>query len=105
MNDCILGIKCNGVSISVTQITIDENQSKFDYICNVSLKESNNGNGTYDISIINKDYIQGMPVSTWKINKAWISYDWGGSLAKLIMEDAEGNETCVITAGGKDNND
>ena len=98
MSDCIFGIKCNGVSISVSQISIAEDQSMYDYICNVSLKNSNNGNGTYDVSIINKDYIQEMPVGKWRITKAWIDYNWGDSYAKLIMEDEDGNETCVITA-------
>ena len=99
MNECIFGIKCNGVSISISQINIDEDQSKFDYICNVSLKNEWNGNGTYDISIINKDYIQGMPIGNWHINKASISYFWGKSCAYLIMEDKDGNETSSITAG------
>ena len=98
MNDYIFGIKCNGVSIQVTQISIDEDQTKFDYICNVLLKESWKGNGTYDISIVDKDYIPGMPVGKWRIKEAWISYDWGASNAKLIMEDAEGNETCELLA-------
>lgn len=98
MSECIFGIKCNGVSISVNQISIDSDQSGYDYICNVSLKDSYNGNGTYDVSIINKDYIQGMPVGKWRIKKAWISYDWGSSYAKLIMEDEDGNETKTIFA-------
>lgn len=98
MSDCIFGIKCNGVSISVSQISIDEDQSVYDYICNVSLKDSYNGNGTYDVSIINKDFIQGMPVGKWRIKEAWISYDWGNSYARLIMEDEDRNETCNITA-------
>ena len=98
MSDCIFGIKSNGVSISVSQISIYEDQSNFDYVCNVSLKDSYNGNGTYDVSIINKDFIQGMPVGKWRIKEAWISYDWGDSYARLIMEDEDGNETCDITA-------
>lgn len=98
MNECYFGIKCNGVSISVTQISIDSEQSEYDYICNVSLKDSNNGNGTFDVSIINKDYIQGMPVGKWRIKKAWISYNWGASYAQLIMEDEDGNETNTIQA-------
>lgn len=98
MDECILGIKCNGVSISISQITIDKDQSIFDYICNVSLKNSWNGNGTYDVSIINKDYIQGMPIGKWYIKKAWITFNWGDSKAWLIMEDEEGNETCEVVA-------
>ena len=98
MDECIFGIKCNGVSISVNKISIDSDQSAYDYICNVSLKDSYNGNGTYDVSIINKDYIQGMPVGKWRIKEAWITYDWGSSYARLIMEDEDGNETNTIDA-------
>lgn len=98
MDECFFGIKCNGVSINVTQISIDSDQSLYDYICNVSLKESCNGNGTYDVSIINKDYIQGMPVGKWRIKEAWITYNWGSSYSKLIMEDEDGNETRTIYA-------
>lgn len=98
MNECYFGIKCNGVSINLTQISIDNDQSGYDYICNVSLKDSYNGNGTYDVSIINKDYIQGMPVGKWRIKEAWITYDWGSSYSNLIMEDEDGNETNAIVA-------
>lgn len=98
MSDCIFGIKCNGVSIEVSQISIDDDQSRFDYICNVSLKDAWNGNGTYDVSIINKDYFQGLPVGKWRLSKAWITYNWGDSFAKLVMEDEDGNETCDIIA-------
>jgi hypothetical protein len=96
MDEYIFGIKCNGVSISVSSISIESDQSAYDYICNVSLKDSYNGNGTYDVSIMNKDYIQGMPVGKWRIVKTCIRYDWGDSYAKLIMEDEEGNETSEI---------
>ena len=98
MEDYIFGIRCNGVSIQVSQISIDEDQSMFDYICNVSLKDSWNGNGTYDVSIVNKDYVHGMPVGKWRIKKAWINYNWGESNAKLIMEDPDGSETCELVA-------
>ena len=69
MVECIFGIKCNGVSIQVNKISIDTDQSEYDYICNVSLRRSSNGNDTYDVSIINKDYIQGVPVGKWQIIK------------------------------------
>ena len=98
MEDYIFGIRCNGVSIQVSQISIDEDQSMFDYICNVSLKHFWKGNGTYDVSVVNKDYVHGMPVGKWRIKKAWIKYDWGESNAKLIMEDPDGSETCEFVA-------
>jgi hypothetical protein len=98
MSDYIFGIKCNGVSIAVSQITINDDQTRFDYICNVSLMNSNNGNGTYDVSIINKDRIQGMPVGKWRIKKAWINFNWGDSSSLFIMEDEDGKETIEIVA-------
>lgn len=99
MSECIFGIKCNGVSISVNQISIDSDQSGYDYICNVSLKNSSNGNGTYDVSIINKDYIQGMPVGKWRIKNASIFFNWGTSSSYFVMEDEDGNESIEIKAG------
>lgn len=99
MDDSVIfGIKCNGVSINASQISIEDDQSKYDYICNVSLKKFWNGNGTYDVSIINKDFIQGMPVGKWRIKEAWISFSWGDSTARLIMEDENGVETYDIEA-------
>lgn len=98
MDDYIFGIRCNGVSIEVSLISVDEDQSKFDYICNVFLKHSCNGNGTYDISIVNKDNIPGMAVGKWRIKKAWISFNWGDSMSRLIMEDPDGSETSELVA-------
>ncbi len=62
MADCILGIKCNGVSIDILTLRIDSNQAPYDYICNVSLSRDCNGNGTYDISIIDKDFTKGFNI-------------------------------------------
>lgn len=97
-DDCIFGIRCNGVSVEVSQISIDEDQSKFDYICNVFLEKSWNGNGTYEVSIVNKDNIPGMAVGKWRIKKAWISFNWGDSMSRLIMEDPDGSETSELVA-------
>ena len=96
MANNIFVIKCNGVSICVSPISIDEDQTKFDYICNVLLENTSNGNGTYDVSIINEDYIQGMPVGKWKIKRARISYDWYRTWTYLTMEDENGIETKEI---------
>ena len=101
MNECFFGIKCNGVSLSVAQISIKEDQTKFDYICNVSLKYDSNGNGIYDVSIMNKDYYSGLPIGKWKIKKAWIRYDWGDSKSIFIMEDEQGDETCELIAANQ----
>lgn len=77
MADCILGIKCNGVSMKIDSLEIDANQAAYDYICNVMLAVESNGNGRYDISIVDKDFIQGFSIGEWRITKAWIIFNWG----------------------------
>jgi len=98
MEDYIFGIKCKGVSIMVSEISIDDDQSNFDFICNASVASSYNGNGSYDVSIINKNYVKGMNVGEWRIIKAGIDYDWGDSYAYFCMEDNGGNRTDEIIA-------
>lgn len=98
MSDCILGIKCNGVSIKIDTLKIDSDQSPYDYICNVNLSHEDNGNGQYNVTIIDKNLLQGFSIGKWKITKAWISFNWGDSYAKMIMVDSEGNETIEIIA-------
>ena len=94
----ILGIKCNGMSMQIDTLEFDSVQTDYDYICNVTLRSSNNGNGMYDISILNKNFVQGFPIGKWRITKACLSYDWGNSYAYLIMTDEVGKETKKITA-------
>ena len=94
----ILGIKCNGMSMQIDTLEFDSDQTDYDYICNVTLQSSNNGNGMYDISILNKNFVQGFPIGKWRITKACLSYDWGNSYAYFIMTDEVGKETKKITA-------
>ena len=93
MAECILGIKCNGVSIKIDTLEIDADQTTYDYICNVMLAAESNGNGRYDISIVDKNLIQGFPIGEWRITKAWIFFNWGFAEAKYIMSDKYGNFT------------
>lgn len=101
MADCILGIKCNGVSMDILTLRIDSDQTPYDYICNVSQSGDCNGNGTYDISIIDKNFSKGFNIGGWRITKAWISYDWGNSEAKFVMVDKNGDETYEIIASSE----
>lgn len=98
MAECILGIKCNGVSIKIDTLTIESDQTPYDYICNVTLVNEHNGNGKYDVLIVDKDLVQGFPIGKWRIVKAWINYNWGSSEAKFIMSDKDGCYTNEITA-------
>lgn len=99
INECLIyGLKCNGVSVMVSRISIDTDQSPFDYICNVCPENFDNGNGSYDVSIVNKDLIPGMPIGKWRLKSAWVTFNWGESAAKLVMEDADGYETKEITS-------
>lgn len=98
MADCILGIKCNGVSMKIDTLEIDGDQTAYDYICNVMLAVESNGNGRYDISIVDKEFIQGFPIGEWRITKAWIIFNWGFAEAKYVMSDKYGNLTHEIIA-------
>ena len=98
MADCILGIKCNGVSMKIDTLEINVDQTAYDYICNVMLAMESNGNGRYDISIVDKDFTQGLPIGEWRITKAWIIYNWGFAEAKYIMSDKNGYLTHEIVA-------
>ena len=98
MSDCILGIKCNGVSMKIDTLEIDANQAAYDYICNVMLAVESNGNGRYDISIVDKEFIQGFPIGELRITKAWIIFNWGFAEAKYVMSDKYGNLTHEIIA-------
>jgi hypothetical protein len=102
MSDYICGIKYFGDSIIVSETPIGSDLMKFDYICTVSLKTDDNDNRTYDVSIVNKDNVSGMPVGKWRIKKAKIYKDWGRSISYLIMEDEQGIETSIIKACEKD---
>ena len=104
----LFGIKQNGVLIKLDKISFNDDQSVYDYICNVSFGGDYNGNGNYVISILDKDF-QGMSVGKWKITKALIHYDWNYLWALMKLEDEDGNETNYVTAeflrGSKDSID
>ena len=102
MSDYICGIKYFGDSIIVSENPIGSDLSSYDYICTVSEIEDINDNKSYDVSIVNKENAQGMPVGKWKIKKAKIYKDWGRSISYLIMEDEQGIETSLIKACQKD---
>lgn len=89
----IYGIKINGTSIELISLSIEDDQTSFEYICNVSLCENTNGNGRYSISILNKHFEKGLPIGNWKLVEGRIGYDWGGSTATFIMQDSLGNRT------------
>lgn len=98
MADCILGIKKNGISLKIDSLKIESDQTPYDYICDVTLSDSWNGNGTYNISITDKNYVQGLPLGKWRITKAYIDYDWGKSVARFVLTDENGTETKPIKA-------
>ncbi len=95
----IFGIRVNGASQLITKLSISDNQSDYDYICNVAIENQWNGNGRFGLSIVNSDRIEGMPIGRWTLLNGRIGYDWGGSSASFIMEDENGNLTNRISAG------
>ena len=98
LNEYIMGIKCNGASMTIVDLSIDDDQSEYDYICTASHRVIPHGNGKYAISIVNKKHEQRMLVGKWNLTRAWITYDWGDSTAWIKMSDENGDETKDILA-------
>lgn len=98
MAELILGLRCNELVINTYQLKIDSDQSGYDYICNVALSDSWNGNGTYDVLIYNKEKVQGLPIGKWRLSQASITYDWGSSSARFRIIDETGLESNEIIA-------
>lgn len=94
----IFGIKTNGVSFTIDELSLDMDQSIYDYVCNVNLAWSDNGNGTYSVKIIDKNYKSGFPIGEWTLKEGYISFDWGSSDIHFVLIDADGYETKPIFA-------
>ena len=84
--------------MKIDTLEINADQTAYDYICNVMLAMESNGNGRYDISILDKDFIQGFSIGEWRITKAWIIFNWGFAEAKYVMSDKDGYYTHEIIA-------
>lgn len=96
--ECILGIKANGVSFKIDTLSIESDQIAYDYICNVGLYKSNNGNGSYKISIVDSNFVSGFPIAKWKLTSASITFSWGYSSTYFVLADNNGHETKSISA-------
>ena len=98
--ECILGIKLNGTSFKIDLLDIEDNQTAYDYICNVNPSSHINGNGSFSISITNHDFIKGMPLGLWTLLEGCITYDWGESNSYFYLLDKDGVKTNRIRATG-----
>ena len=96
--ELILGINVNGVSFNIDTLQIDDDQSKYEYICNVSESGSSNGNGSYSINIVTKELVKGLPIGKWILLEGYIGYDWGASESYFTMMDERGEITNRIFA-------
>ncbi|MDE6007431.1 MAG: hypothetical protein K2G67_07755 [Muribaculaceae bacterium] len=94
----IFGIKVNGCSQYITKLSISENQSSYDYICNVTLGSQKNGNGRFRVSFINSERNEGLPIGEWILLRGEIRYDWGSASAYFKMQDELGEQTEEIKA-------
>ena len=47
---CFLGFKKSGVSVQIDNLSNKSDHSGYDYFCDVSLVENDNGNGQYSVS-------------------------------------------------------
>lgn len=95
---CILGVKINGTTFILTTLNEGDDQSSYDYIVNTSNSSFHNGNGTFSISILNKDFEKGLPINNWILQEGRIGFNWGSSSAYFTLVDKLGEKTKEIFA-------
>lgn len=82
----ILGVKMNGLSFQINELSIDDDQQNYDYICNIVSTQGWNGNGKYSISILDSQMKQGIVLNGWELREGSISYDWGNSSCYFVLK-------------------
>ena len=97
----ILGVKMNGLSFQINELSIDDDQQNYDYICNIVSTQGWNGNGKYSISILDSQMKQGIVLNGWELREGSISYDWGNSSCYFVLRDSVGTKTKDIYACGQ----
>ncbi len=95
-NSYIFGIKKFGETIIVSENVDNSDLNAFEYLCQVSLKSSGNDNYTYDVSIVNKNMVLGMPIGKWIIKKGEIHIYLVNSFYTLTMSDDQGKDSSII---------
>lgn len=94
----IFGIKINGCSQYITKLSISDDQSGYDYVCNITLGSQWNGNGCFRVSFVNSERFEGMPIGECTLLRGEIRYDWGSASAYFTMQDDLGEQTEEIKA-------
>ena len=94
----ILGICVNGLSTQIEVLDFAADQSKNDFICNISLLYNDNGNGKYNIDFFDKKLTPGCLIGGWRVTSGYIDYDWGKSKCYFYLTDSSGNATNKIFA-------
>lgn len=97
----ILGVKMNGLSFQINELSIGDDQQNYDYICNIVSTQGWNGNGKYSISILDSQMKQGIVLNGWELREGSISYDWGNSSCYFVLRDSVGTKTKDIYACGQ----
>lgn len=96
--DYNFGVIIDGSSFRLENLQPLTNRNKYNYFCNVSRVCYFNGNGSYDITITDKDFNRGCPVGKWKIVSGKIHYCWVSISSHFVLMDEYGRETCEIMA-------
>lgn len=96
--DYNFGVIIDGSSFRLENLQPLSNRNKYNYFCNVSRVCYFNGNGSYDITITDKDFNRGCPVGKWKIVSGKIHYCWVSISSRFVLMDEYGRETCEIMA-------
>lgn len=92
------GITIDGPCFKLDNLSSVPNKQIYDYFCNVTRISSYNGNGVYNVTIIDKLFNQGCPIGKWKLISGKIRYNWGNIMSSFVLMDENGEKTNEIEA-------
>lgn len=102
------GIKIKGHVYQIDKMTIDDEQSQYNYVCTLLGGPDPYGNGGYEVKFYDSED-QGLHNNGWTITKAHIGYSWNNSMVRIALRDSLGHLTddrnypvAVSMRGGSD---
>ena len=91
----IFGVKRFGIKFFVEKLSHVVDYSIYDSVCFVTDINRYNGNGEFEIEIVDKEENDGFQVGDWRIIKANVKYWWYSSQTQFVMSDKEGYEKTI----------
>lgn len=84
------GIKIKGHVYQIDKMTIDDDQSQYNYVCTLLGGPDPYGNGGYEVTFYDSND-QSLHNNGWTLTKARIGYSWNNSSVGIVLRDSLGH--------------